>query len=57
MAMGVNESMPPSDSLNCTINIIRLYICLRIVLNGGHVARIGERRGVYRVLVGKLEGK
>jgi len=23
----------------------------------GHVARIGERRGVYRVLVGKPEGK
>jgi hypothetical protein len=23
----------------------------------GHVARIGERRGVYRILVGKLEGK
>jgi hypothetical protein len=23
----------------------------------GHVARIGERRGVYRVLVGKLVGK
>jgi len=23
----------------------------------GHVARKGERRGVYRVLVGKLEGK
>jgi hypothetical protein len=23
----------------------------------GHVARIGERRGVYRVWVGKLEGK
>jgi len=22
-----------------------------------HVARIGERRGVYRLLVGKLEGK
>jgi len=22
-----------------------------------HVARIGERRGVYRVLVGKTEGK
>jgi len=22
----------------------------------GHVARIGERRGVYRVLVGKPEG-
>ena len=23
----------------------------------GHVARMGERRGVHRVLVGKLEGK
>ena len=23
----------------------------------GHVARTGERRGVYRVLVGKLDGK
>ena len=23
----------------------------------GHVARIGEKRGVYRVLVGKTEGK
>ena len=23
----------------------------------GHVARMGEGRGVYRVLVGKLEGK
>ena len=23
----------------------------------GHAARVGERRGVYRVLVGKLEGK
>ena len=23
----------------------------------GHAARIGERRGVYRVLVGKTEGK
>jgi hypothetical protein len=24
---------------------------------GGHVARIGESRGVYRLLVGKPEGK
>ena len=24
---------------------------------GGHVARMGQRRGVYRVLVGKPEGK
>ena len=29
-----------------------------IVLQGvGHVARMGEGRGVYRVLVGKPEGK
>jgi len=24
---------------------------------GGHIERMGERRGVYRVLVGKPEGK
>ena len=24
---------------------------------GGHVARMGEKRGVYRVLMGKPEGK
>jgi hypothetical protein len=24
---------------------------------GGHVARVGERRGVYSILVGKPEGK
>ena len=24
---------------------------------GGHVAHMGERRGIYRVLMGKLEGK
>ena len=23
----------------------------------GHVARMGQRRGVYRILVGKLKGK
>jgi len=23
----------------------------------GHVARMGEKRGVYRVLLGKLEGR
>jgi hypothetical protein len=29
----------------------------RIMIWAGHVARIGEERGVYRVLVGKTEGK
>jgi hypothetical protein len=27
------------------------------VIRAGHVARMGEDRGVYRVLVGKPEGK
>ena len=37
-------------------NIIRVIKSRRIRW-AGHVARMGERRGVYRVLVGKLEGK
>jgi len=32
-------------------------IKLRRMKWAGHVARIGERSGVYRVLVGKSEGK
>ena len=32
-------------------------IKLRGMRWAGHVARMGEGRGVYRVLVGKLEGK
>ena len=42
-----------------------MLVCLVIVFSlvsrrmrwAGHVARVGERRGVYRVLVGKPEGK
>jgi hypothetical protein len=33
-----------------------LPVCRRMRLVG-HVARLGERRGVYRILVGKPEGK
>jgi hypothetical protein len=29
----------------------------RRIKQAGHVARMGEKRGVYRVLVGKPEGK
>jgi len=29
----------------------------RIIRWAGHVARMGEKRGIYRVLVGKPEGK
>jgi hypothetical protein len=29
----------------------------RIMVCAGHVARMGDRRGIYRVLVGRLDGK
>jgi hypothetical protein len=37
-------------------NIVRV-IKSRRMRWAGHVARVGEGRGVYRVLVGRLEGK
>ena len=37
-------------------HIVRMIKSRRIMW-AGHVARMGERRGVYRVLVGKLERK
>jgi hypothetical protein len=37
-------------------NIVRV-IKSRGMRWAGHVARMGERRGLYRVLVGKLEGR
>jgi len=43
------------NDLYCSPNIIRV-IKLRRMRWAGHVARLGERRGVYRVLVGKPEG-
>ena len=43
------------NDLYSLLNIVRV-IKLRTRW-AGHVARMGERRGVYRVLVGKSEGK
>ena len=40
----------------CLPNIVRV-IKSRRMRWAGHVARMGEERVVYRVLVGKLEGK
>ena len=37
-------------------NIVRVIKSRRMRLTG-HVARVGERKGVYKVLVGKHEGK
>ena len=44
------------NDLYSSPNIFRV-IKSRRVRWAGHVARMGERRGVYRVLVGKPEGK
>ena len=44
------------NDLFCSPNIIRM-IKSRRMRWAGHVARMGERRRVYRVLVGKSEGR
>jgi len=44
------------NDLYSSPNVVRL-IKSRIMIWAGHVARIGARRGVYSVLVGKPEGK
>jgi len=44
------------NDLYCSPNIVRV-IKSRRMRWVGHVARIGEERGVYRVFVGKPEGK
>jgi hypothetical protein len=44
------------NDLYCSPNIVRV-IKWRRMRCAGHVARMGERRDVYRVLVGKPEGK
>jgi hypothetical protein len=43
------------NDLYSSPNIVRV-IKLRRMRWAGHVARMGEERGVYRVLVGKPEG-
>ena len=42
--------------LYCSPNIVRVTKSRRMRWTG-HVARMGEERGVYRVLVGKPEGR
>jgi len=44
------------NDLYSSPNIVRVIKSRRMRWTG-HVARMGEERGVYRVLVGKLEGK
>jgi len=44
------------NDLYCSPNIVRV-IKWRRMRWAGHVARMGEERGAYRVLVGKPEGR
>jgi len=44
------------NDLYCSLNIVRV-IKWRRMRWAGHVARMGEERGVYRFLVGKPEGR
>jgi hypothetical protein len=44
------------NDLYCSPNIVRVIKSGRMRW-AGHVARMGEERGAYRVLVGKPEGK
>ena len=44
------------NDLYCSPNIVRV-IKSRTIRWAGHVARMGKDSGVYRVLVGKPEGK
>jgi len=44
------------NDLYSSPNIVRVISSRRIIW-AGHVARMGKRRGVYGVLVGKPEGK
>jgi len=44
------------SDLYCSLNIVRM-IKSRRMRWAGHVARMGQGRGMYRVLVGKPEGK
>jgi hypothetical protein len=44
------------NDLYCSLSIVWVIKSRRMGW-AGHVARVGERRGIYRVLVGTLEGK
>ena len=44
------------NDLYSSLNIVRMIISRRVSW-AGHVERMGDRRGIFRVLVGKPEGK
>ena len=56
VALSCNYVHSQHDVLYCSPNIVRV-IKSRRMRWAGHVARMGEERGVYRVLVGETGGK
>ena len=48
-----NEELTDLYSSPSIVQVIKS----RRIRRAGHIARMGERTGVYRILVGKLEGK
>jgi hypothetical protein len=54
--LDLKERKTELHSLYSSPNIVRA-IKLRRMMWAGHVARMGEGRGVYRILVGRPEGK
>ena len=49
--------MPFSKEDRLATGLCRWCLFLVFILCAGHVTRMGEERGPYRVLVGKPEGK
>jgi len=57
--VGILQAIQHNEELNdlhCSSNIVWV-IKSRIMRWAGHVAHMGEKRGIYRVLVGKPEGR
>ena len=54
--VGILNRYSKLNDLHSSPNIIRVTKS-RIMRRARHVVLWGERRGIYRVLVGKLEGK
>ena len=49
--------MYPDSLLKKTVLLLTEFVISKVYNWAVHVARMGERRGVYRVLVGKPGGK
>jgi hypothetical protein len=56
MSLGFGLHNKELYALHSSPNIIRV-VKSRMLRLAGHVARVGESRGAYRILVGKPEGR